>query len=97
MNIKDEANAYEPVRTLNVADLKSVPVEIELHDGSGEADGKEFTYKYIIVEEQKYRVPGTVLGGIKALLTKMPNMKAFSVLKSGSGLNTRYQVIPYQE
>ena len=94
-SIKEEAQAYEPTKTLNVADLKSIPKSLELHEATGESDGKEFKYRYIVIEGQNYRMPGIVLGDIKALLGKIPDLRAVSVLRSGTGLKTRYQVIPY--
>ena len=38
---------------------------------------------------------GIVLGDIKALLGKITDLRAVSVLRSGTGKQTRYQVIPY--
>lgn len=94
--LKESAQAYEPPKTLNIADLEKVSTDLDLKDGSGkDKDGEEFKYKYIVVKDQEYRVPGTVLGSLKAILEKMPNLKHFSVLKSGEGRATRYQVIPY--
>ena len=96
--IKEEAQAYEPPQTLNIADLDKFPIDIELKDGSGtKKDGEEFTYKYVEVDGKEYRIAGTVIGGIKALLVKMPNLKEVSVIKQGEGINTRYQVIPFVE
>lgn len=97
-SLKDEAIQYEPKTTLNIADLDKIPLSLELKDGSGETkEGKEFTYKYAEIEGKEYRVAGTIIGGIKALLEKMPNLEFVSVLKTGSGRDTKYQVIPYQE
>lgn len=96
--LRQEAEQYIPPQTLNIADLDKIPIDIELKDGSGEdKDGEVFTYKYAEIEGKKYRVAGSVIGGIKAILQKMPNLKYVSVIKQGQGMNTRYQVIPYQE
>ena len=93
--LKEEAKAYEPPRTLNIADLEKFPIDIELKDATGKnGEGDEFTYKYATIDGKDYRVAGSVIGGIKALLQKLPNLKEVSVIKSGQNLNTRYQVIP---
>jgi hypothetical protein len=90
--------AYEPPQTLNIADLDIIPISLDLKDGEGkDKDGEPFSYKYAELDGKKYRVPGSILGGIKALLKKMPNLKNVQVIKEGSGMNTRYQVIPYLE
>jgi hypothetical protein len=53
-------------------------------------------YKYAEIDGKQYRVAGSIIGGVKALLEKMPNLEFVSVIKQGSGMNTKYQVIPYQ-
>lgn len=94
--LKEEAQAYEPPQTLNIADLDKIPIDLELKDGIGkDKEGEEFKYKYAVVDGKQYRVAGSILGGIKAILQKMPNLKFVSVIKQGQGMNTRYQVIPY--
>lgn len=94
--LRDEAKAYVPPQTLNIADLEKIPIDIELHDGEGlnKETNDKFTYKYAIIEGKEYRVAGSIIGGIKALLTKLPELKYVSVIKQGAGMNTRYQVIP---
>ena len=96
--LKEEALAYEPPQTLNIADLEKIPVDIELFDGEGkDKDGEVFKYKFAKIDGKEYRVAGSILGGIKAILKKMPNLKFVSVIKQGQGMNTRYQVIPYTD
>ena len=96
--IKEEAQAYEPPQTLNIADLDKIPIDLELKDGTGkDKEGLEFKYKYAVVDGKQYRVAGSILGGIKAILQKMPNLQFVQVIKQGQGMNTRYQVIPYTE
>ncbi len=95
--LREEAKAYEPPQTLNIADLDKVSIDIELKDGSGKTtEGEEFKYKFAVIDGKEYRVAGSVIGGIKAILEKVPDLKHFSVLKQGQGMNTRYQVIPIQ-
>lgn len=97
--LREEALAYEPQpQTLNIADLEKIPVDIELNDGEGrDSTGEIFKYKYAVIEGQKYRVAGSIIGGIKALLQKIPNLQHVAVIKQGQGMNTRYQVIPIQQ
>jgi len=96
--LKETAKEYVPPETLNIADLEKIPIDIELFDGEGtDKAGEVFKYKYAEIEGKKYRVAGSIIGGIKAILVKMPGLKRVSVIKQGSGMNTRYQVIPLQE
>lgn len=93
--IREEAMAYMPPLTKNIADLEHFSIDLELFDGEGkDKEEKEFKYKFILVNDIEYRVPGSVLGGIKTILKKFPKTKYVSVLKDGEKLNTRYQVIP---
>ena len=90
--------AYEPPQTLNIADLDKIPVNLELFDGEGKNDkGETFTYKYAKVDNKEYRVAGSILGGIKAILSKMPKLEFVTVVKQGQGMNTRYTVMPYTD
>jgi len=93
--LKETAKEYVPPETLNIADLDKIPISIELLDGEGkDKEGKTFTYKYAEIEKKKYRVAGSILGGIKAIMEKIPGVTHVSVIKQGSGMNTKYQVIP---
>ena len=92
-SIIDSAKAYEPKRTLNIADLPSVDVNLKLEDRDGmDDDGKPFYYKIIIVDKREYRVPNSVLEELKKALKIKSDIKKFRVNKSGSGLNTRYNI-----
>jgi hypothetical protein len=94
-SLKDSAKAYEPKQTHNIAELKEVSTDLALLEGKGkDKDGNEFNYNYIEVDGEEYRVPGKILGDLKAILLKKPGLKTFSVSKQGMGLNTKYTVIP---
>jgi len=94
-NLKDTAMAYEPPQTLNVADLEVVSVDIEVKSETGtNKDGEDFEYNYIEVDDKKYRVPNSVLSELKTIIEEQPELKKFRVKKTGSGLQTRYTVIP---
>jgi len=94
-SIKQGAEAYVPPQTLNIADLEKVSIDMDLKEGIGSEGTKDqFKYMYVEIDKKKYRVPGCVLGSIKALLKKIPALEFVSVIKEGTGLQTRYQVIP---
>ena len=97
--LKEQAKTYVKPTTKNISELDKIPIDIELLDGTGQnKKGETFKYKYVLVDNEEYRVPGTVIGGIKGLLSKIPNLKFVSVIKSGTTKeDTSYQVIPIQE
>lgn len=97
--LKEEAEAYEPKRTHNIADLDEVSVDIDIEDDEFEAtddqgNPKTIKQKVAIIEGEKYRVPNSVLNQLKVYLEDNPDMKKFKVKRSGQGLNTDYTVIP---
>jgi hypothetical protein len=93
--MKEEAEAYEPPQTKNIADLEVVPTDIEVYDKDyTDSEGKPFTLKVITVENEDYRVPVSVLKNLKVILVEKPNLKTFKVTKSGEGLKTNYTIIP---
>ena len=94
-NIMDEAKAYEPPKTKNIADLEVVRVDVDIKEETfNDKDGEPFTIKYIEVDGEKYRVPISVLKQLKAILEAKPDLKTFKVAKSGEGMNTEYTTIP---
>jgi len=96
--LKEEAQAYEPKLTKNIAELRKIPVDLDLKTDHGTDDkGEPYEFKFIEVEGERYRIPGSVLGGIKGVLKKMPNTTHVTVERTGTGLNTRYQVMPFVE
>ena len=92
--LKDFAKEYVPEQTKNISELPEATTDLELIDGeSVDKDGKPFKYKYVSVNGEKYRVPGSVIGQIKDQQEANPNFKKFKVKKAGAGLQTRYTVI----
>lgn len=92
--IGNASDNYQPPQTKNIAELESVSVDLVLLDGKGkDKDNKEFSYKYIEVDGEEYRVPGKVLGDLKEIRKLRPNLKRFKVNKKGTGLGTQYTVI----
>ncbi|MEA3413900.1 MAG: hypothetical protein U9Q99_00025 [Nanoarchaeota archaeon] len=92
-SLKQEAKDYIPKQTLNIADLDRVDISFPLVEKTGiDKDGKEFEYKVMVVNEQEYRVPNSVLEEIKKILDLKPEVNFVNVSKSGSGMATRYNV-----
>ena len=93
-NILETAQAYEPPQTKNIADLKKVSVNNEISTETFKTkEGDAFTLNLIEVEGVKYRVPVSIIAGIKATLEAKPDMKSFKVSKQGEGMNTKYIVV----
>jgi len=87
----DEAKNYESkAKVNNIADLKEVSTDLDVKD---EVEA-EFPYKYIVVDGQKYRIPGSVLGSLRVILDENSKLAKFKVKKTGEGMETRYTVIP---
>lgn len=97
-NLKETAKAYEPKKTKNIADMEIVLIEnLQVEDRSGtNEDGKEYSYKVAIYNNEEYRIPASVLGSIKTILEAKPSLKSVKVIKKGSGMNTEYTVIPLE-
>ncbi len=100
-NLKETATAYEPKKTLNIADLDKVdltwPVENRTWTTTKEdEDGKEYqeTYQYqvMIVNDIEYRVPNSVLEEIQKMVKLVPELQFVKVEKTGSGFGTKYDV-----
>ncbi len=99
--LNDYAKEYTPqANTKNIADLPEVSTDLELVDDTFEFEDKngntkEVNQKVIVVKNEKYRVPVSVIQQLKVILEDNPNLKKFKVKKSGSTKDdTRYQVIP---
>ena len=93
--IKELAQAYQPKTAKNITELKVISVDFEVKLQTGEDDqGKTYSYNYIEVNGEKYRVPDSVLSALKQILEKKPSLKTYAVSKSGEGRQTKYTVIP---
>ena len=94
------AQAYEPTsKTRNISELKEIPTSSQIIDDEFTVDkGKEtekiVKQKVIVIGSEKFRVPFSVIADLKAILEKNPTMQKFSVSKKGTGLQTKYTVIP---
>jgi len=99
--LKDEAMAYEPKLTHNIAELESVSVDLETEDDEFETEDKDgkpkvVKQKIVIINDKRYRVPNSVLNQLKILIEDNPKLQYFKVKRTGQGLNTDYTVIPLQ-
>jgi len=93
--LKDEAKEYVPQQTKNIADLPEVSTSLPVEERTGvDKNNVEYKYKVVVVDGEDYRVPGKVLGDLKAILEKKANLAKFAVTKKGTGLQTQYTVIP---
>jgi len=96
--LKQTANDYVAPETKNIAELNKVTVDLELFTKTvHEGEEDEFSYDYIMVEDQEYRVPKPVISQLKKQIEANPELKFFSVAKEGTGLKTTYTVIPLSE
>jgi len=94
VSIFDEAKAYEPPQTKNIADLESVSTGIEIVEKEfTKEDGSIFKLRVVVVNGEDYRVPISVLKSLKAIREEKPDLKYFKVKKSGEGLKTEYTII----
>lgn len=96
-NLREESKAFQPKKTLNVADLEALSLDVKIEDRTGtDKDGHDFGFKVAIVMGQEYRVPASVLADIKTLIEAKPTLKTVKVVKKGTGMNTKYSVIPME-
>jgi len=99
-NITEYAKDYvQTSATKNIADLPKVSTDLELLEDSFEftKDGvtKTVDQLVVVVDEEQYRVPKSVIQQLKVLVEDNPGLKTFKVKKSGTTKDdTRYQVIP---
>lgn len=96
-SIAEEAKSYEAGRMGNITEVAKVSTSSEVHEKvfkEGTVD--EFKVKYINQDGEDYRVPSSVLASLKSLLEEKPTLKFFKVRKDGTGMSTRYTVIPLE-
>jgi len=92
--LREEAKAFEPQTTKNVADLPKLNLDLDIQDRKGtDKDGKEFAYKVIVEGGIEYRIPNSVINSIKTILEAKPTQQFVRVVKKGTGMNTEYTVI----
>ena len=93
-SLRDEAKAYVPQQTKNIADLEIISLDVPIAERIGkDKDGKDFKYKVAIVLGEEYRVPNSVFNDIKEIMAMKPAVKSIKVVKKGTGMNTSYTVV----
>lgn len=96
-SLKETAQAYEAAKTKNIANLEAVSVEQQIKKETRQnKEGEDYIISFIIVDDEEYRVPNSVLEQLQTMLLEKPDMKTFKVSKKGEGLNTTYTVIPLE-
>lgn len=96
INIKEEAQAYEPKQIKNIADLDKVAVNLDLEEKTyKEGTVDEYKVKIVVIDGVSYRVPPIVLGQLKEQLKENDDLEFFKVKKTGQGKEgTNYTVVP---
>ena len=93
--LKDFAEQYEPKKTKNIAELEVVRTDIEVREETfKEGTPDEFTVNVATIDGEDYRIPDSVMASLKEILEEKPELKAIKVKRSGTGMNTKYTVIP---
>lgn len=96
-SIGEVAKVYEPATTANIADLDKVSTASQIETKTfKEGTEDEFKIQVINVDGTDYRVPTAVIGSLKAILHEKADLKFFKVRKDGTGMQTRYTVIPLE-
>lgn len=95
-NLKETAKGYIPKKTKNISELEVVNLEnTKIEERKLTTDeGKEFSFKVGIINNEEYRIPDSVLGSLKTILEAKPTLKTIRVIKKGTGMNTEYTTIP---
>jgi hypothetical protein len=100
LKIGELAKEYESNATKNISELPEVSTELEVFDDQFETTDKitkqtkVVKQKVITLGDVNYRIPASVFQQLKIVLEDNPNLKKFKVKKSGTAMETRYQVIP---
>ena len=77
--LSEEVLTYIPPTTKNISELSEVDVSAEVKEKTGtKKDGDTFTYKYIEVNGEEYRVGASILNQLKQHLNAKPDLKKLS-------------------
>ena len=94
-SLKDAALAYEPKLTHNITELDVIPADADIkHEVRQNQSGEEYEIDFIVKDGKEYRIPASVLEGLKVQLQANPNLTKFKVTKTGEGKATKYTVVP---
>jgi len=99
--IGETAQAYESKATKNISELDEVSTDLNLENDQFDfedkttGETKTVKQKVVVINDEKYRVPISVIQQLQVILEDNSSLKKFKVKKTGEGKdNTRYTVIP---
>ena len=95
MNIKEFAKEYTPSQMKNIADLEVVRADAEIKkETRKDQNNEDYQVMFIVIDNEEYRVPSSVVTQLKGVIEAKPEVTSFKVTRTGTGMNTKYQVIP---
>lgn len=94
--LREKLEKIEKKTTKNIVELEKIPIDVEIVERGPFKEGtdEQFCIDVVVVNGEEYYMPFSAQIALKELLVRFPNMKEFSVMKTGEGKTTRYQVIP---
>lgn len=97
VTIAEAAQKYEMGKMASITELQKISTTVPIGEKTfKEGTAEEFRVLTITVDGKVYRLPSSVLANLKILLEERPGLKTFKVRADGSGMNTRYTVIPLE-
>ena len=89
------AKTYESKQTRNISELTEVSTDLDLQDDEFKTSEGEIVHQKVVeINGENYRVPNSVIAQLKVMIEDNPDLKKFKVNATGTGMNTRYTVIP---
>lgn len=83
-SLKDAAISFKNEKK-DVTTLPSIPVDIEVKEGTFEKNGKEMKYKFVEVNGWKYSIKASLLEKIQQILSVRPTTKNIKIEKAPNG------------
>jgi hypothetical protein len=97
VTIAEASKNYEMGKMANITELQRISTSVQVGEKTfKEGTAEEFRVLTVTVDGKLYRLPSSVLANLKVLLEERPTLKTFKVRADGSGMNTRYTVIPLE-
>ena len=94
MTIKETAQNYKSMKTLNVTDLDKLDLNLPTikREGTDINTQEPYFYEVVVIDGQDYKIANPVLEKIQDMLKLKPDMRWVKVTSTGSGKATRYTV-----
>lgn len=83
-SLKDAAMSFKNEKK-DVTSLPSIPVDIEVKEGSFEKNGQKMKYKFIEVNGWKYSIKSALLEKIQQIIGVRPSTKNIKIEKAPNG------------